>query len=87
MQGKIIFINHNRGIYYVECSDNSYSVFELLDINNINEEDVIEGELGELGGYTLYNQTTGERFEAFIEDIGLSLQHLQTNLNNTSVKF
>ncbi len=74
MQGKIVSINQHRGLYCIECTDGTYSIFELLDTNDINEEDVIQGELSELGNSTLYNLSTQESFEAFIEDTGVSFQ-------------
>jgi len=87
MEGRIVFINHSRGMYCVELTDGSYSVFELLDINDINQDDIIQGRLDELGSCTLYNQTAGQRFDAFIEDTGSSLLNSQSDLINTSFKF
>lgn len=74
MEGRIVFINHQRGMYCAELSDGSYTVFELLDSNEINEEDIITGPLDELGECTLQNQTTEERFEAFVENTGINLK-------------
>lgn len=53
MQGRIVHINYNRSMYSVELSDGSYSVFELLDTNEINAEDIMVGLLDELGSCRL----------------------------------
>lgn len=63
-QGRVAILNHNRGMYAVELSDGSYSVFELLDTNEINQEDVISGSLDEEGDCTLNNLTENEEFDA-----------------------
>jgi len=50
----------------------SYSVFELLDTNEINAGDIISGELDEEGSYTLKNLTENEEFEAIVQNTGLN---------------
>lgn len=77
MQGSVVHLNHNRGMYSVELSDGSYSVFELLDSNEINAEDIISGTLDELGSCTLQNLTENENFEAMIQNVGLNSQIAQ----------
>ncbi|SDH52383.1 hypothetical protein [Mucilaginibacter gossypii] len=72
-KGTVCILNHNRGMYAVELSDGSYSVFELLDTNEINLEDVISGPLDEEGSCTLSNLTENEAFEAMIQNAGLNL--------------
>jgi hypothetical protein len=73
LKGEIAILNHNRGMYAVQLSDGSYSVFELLDSNEINLEDVISGPLDEEGNCTLQNVTENEIFEAIIQNAGLTL--------------
>lgn len=82
MEGSVVFINHQRGMYCVELSDGSYTAFELLDSNEINEEDIITGPLDKLGGGTLQNRTKKESFEAFVENTGMDLKtaNLRTSL-------
>lgn len=74
MQETITFINHRRGMYCVELSDGSYTVFELLDSCEIHQKDIIKGNLNEAGSCTLFNQSEQENFEALIEDTGISLE-------------
>lgn len=80
MEGTIASINQNRGMYAVELSDGSYTVFELLDLNEINEEDIISGTLDQLGSCTLQNQTSDESFDAFIENLGLGQQAARSRI-------
>jgi hypothetical protein len=77
MQGIVVHLNHQRGMYSVELSDGSYSVFELLDSNEIESGDVIIGALDELGSCTLRNHTAGGDFEAMVQNIGLNLPMAQ----------
>lgn len=72
-KGVICILNHRRGMYAVELSDGSYSVFELLDSNEINLEDVISGSLDELGSCKLRNLNENESFEAIVQNVGLNL--------------
>lgn len=72
-KGTICLLNHNRGMYAVELSDGSYSVFELLDSNEINLEDIITGPLDEEGSCILKNVTENETFDAMVQNTGLNL--------------
>jgi len=72
MQGIITHLNHNRGMYSVELSDGSYTVFELIDSNKLEKGNIISGDLEEFGDCTLFNQTEDEHFEAYIQNIGLN---------------
>lgn len=76
-KGEIAILNHNRGMYAVQLSDGSYSVFELLDSNEINLEDVISGPLDELGSCELRNLTENETFDAMVQNIGCNLSTAQ----------
>ncbi len=81
-KGRVTILNHNRGMYAVELSDGSHSVFELLDTNEINSEDIISGDLDEEGNCTLKNLTENEEFEAMVQNIGLNavMAHKRTML-------
>lgn len=70
--GKITILNHNRGMYAAQLSDGSYSVFELMDTNEINLGDVISGELDEEGSCILNNLSEHESFDAIIQNTGLN---------------
>ena len=72
-KGTVAILNHYRGMYAVELSDGSYSVFELLDTNEINLEDIISGPLDEEGSCTLKNLTEDDEFEAMMQNTGLNL--------------
>jgi hypothetical protein len=82
-KGRIAILNHNRGMYAVELSDGSYSVFELLDSNEIHSEDIISGELDEVGSCVLNNLTEDEAFDAIVQNTGLNL----TMANNRTMLF
>jgi hypothetical protein len=73
-QGRIAILDHVRGMYAVQLSNGGYTVFELLDSNELSSGDVISGALDEHGGCTLKNLTEDEEFEAFVEQIGTSLE-------------
>jgi len=72
-KGTVVILNHHRGMYAVELSDGSYSVFELLDTNEINLEDIISGPLYNEGSCTLKNLSENEEFEAMVQNIRLNL--------------
>ena len=72
-KGIVTILNHRRGMYAVELADGSYSVFELLDTNEINLEDIISGALDEEGSCTLKNLSENEEFDAMVQNIGLNL--------------
>ncbi len=76
-KGRIAILNHNRGMYAVELSDGSYSVFELLDTNEIESEDLISGPLDDEGSCRLYNISESEEFEAMIQNTGLNISMAQ----------
>jgi hypothetical protein len=72
-KGHIAILNHNRGMYAVQLSDGSYTVFESLDTIEINMEDVISGTLDEEGDCTLKNLSENDEFDAIIQNVGLNL--------------
>ncbi|HWZ14941.1 MAG TPA: hypothetical protein VNW95_06850 [Mucilaginibacter sp.] len=72
-KGTVAILNHNRGMYTVELSDGSYSIFELLGANEINLKDVISGPLDEEGSCMLKNLNEDEEFEAVVQNTGLNL--------------
>ncbi|HEY2580226.1 MAG TPA: hypothetical protein VGI43_00380 [Mucilaginibacter sp.] len=72
-KGTVAILNHRRGMYAVELADGSYSVFELLDTNEINLEDIISGPLDEEGSCTLKNLNEDEEFDAIVQNTGLDL--------------
>ena len=72
-KGRVAILNDNRGMYAVELSDGSYSVFELLDTNEISAGDIISGDLDEEGSCTLNNLTENEEFDAMVQNTGLNL--------------
>jgi len=65
-------LNHNRGMYAVELTDDNYSVFELLDTNELETGDMIAGSLDEEGNCILFNVTSGKRFDAIVQNTGLN---------------
>ena len=71
-KGRVAILNDKRGMYAVELSDGSYSVFELLDINEINLGDFISGDLDDQGSCRLNNLTKNEEFDAIVQNTGLN---------------
>lgn len=76
-EGIITILNHNRGMYAVELTDGSYSVFELLDTNELEAEDLIRGALDEEGSCVLFNITSNEQFDVIVQNTGLNLPMAQ----------
>ncbi|GGB20668.1 hypothetical protein [Mucilaginibacter rubeus] len=76
-EGIITILNYRRGMYAVELTDGSYSVFELLGTNELEAEDIIRGALDEEGGCILFNVTSNEQFDVIIQNTGSSLQMAQ----------
>ena len=67
-------INHRRSLVIFEDMFGDYGYFEMLGFDNIDENDVIIGNLHNLGGEAIVNDKTGEKYDIFIEDFGMSLK-------------
>ncbi len=72
MQGNIYHQNHPRGMYSVQLANGDYTVFELLDSMDLHSGDTITGDLDEVGDVRLANGSTGESFDAIIQNIHCS---------------
>lgn len=72
-KGIVAILNDNRGMYAVELQDGSYSVFELLDTNEISTGDIISGDLDKEGSCMLNNLTENEEFDAMVQNTKLNL--------------
>jgi hypothetical protein len=71
-KGRVAILNDKCGMYAVQLSDGSYSVFELLDTNEISAGDIISGDLDEQGSCRLNNLMENEEFDAIVQNTGLN---------------
>lgn len=69
MTGQIFHINQQRGMFSILTSMGSYIVFELIDSSELSRGDTITGTISGLGDAELYNSTTNEAFNAYIQKI------------------
>ncbi|MBP3684695.1 MAG: hypothetical protein J6J12_07010 [Oscillospiraceae bacterium] len=69
MQATIIKTNYGRDMYIFERSDGEYGYFELLRGQDLEIDDVLEGNFTNCGNVTVRNTCTSETIEIAIEDI------------------
>lgn len=67
-------VNHRRSLAIFEDVYGDYGYFEMLGKDSLEEDDVIVGNLHNLGGEVIVNDRTGEKYDVFIEDFGMSLK-------------
>lgn len=79
MKGIVKFINQNRGLCAIELDTNNYTIFEDLD-GNLSINDIVSGNLEDLGGDTIYNITQQIHVDGSIENIGCSFNQLKNQL-------
>ena len=74
MKGIIVKVNYRRSLAIFEDEQGDYGYFEMLGNDDIEEDDIIIGNLHDLGGETITKLSTGEKYDVFIEDFGMSLK-------------
>lgn len=65
MRGKIVLINARSGIFAVQLEDGDFAVLELSGSYDIEFNDVIKGELDNLGPMEIWNVTKREEISVF----------------------
>ncbi|MDO0944617.1 hypothetical protein [Chromohalobacter israelensis] len=73
MRGKVIGINHNRGLIAIQVDEGDITVAEMLGGYSVELGDVIRGDLETVAGETFYNITKSEEMEVFVEGWGCDL--------------
>lgn len=74
MQGRIVEVNYQRGLAIFEDAIGDYGYFEMLSSDALERDDIIAGNLNNLGRETITKAGTGIKIEVFIEDHGMSLE-------------
>lgn len=74
MQGRIVEVNYQRGLAIFEDAIGDYGYFEMLSSDAIERDDIIVGNLNNLGREIITKAWTGKKIEVFIEDHGMSLE-------------
>jgi hypothetical protein len=72
MKGIIVAVNYQRGLAVFEDASGDYGYFEILGSDDLEKDDIISGNLHNLGSETIVKSETGERIDVFIEDWGMS---------------
>ena len=72
MVGKVVKVNYKRGLIIFEDEIGDYGYFEILGTEELEEDDIVLGNLHSLGGEILVKQSSKERINVFIEDFGMS---------------
>jgi hypothetical protein len=81
MKGKVV--NLNGDLCAVEIST-GIIVFEILGAHSTEIDDIISGELENLGGESLFNETKDENIDTFIEDIHCTDEFTNDFINRQS---
>ena len=74
MQGRIVEVNYQRGLAIFEDATGDYGYFEMLSSDALERDDIIVGNLKNVGRETITKARTGKKIEVFIEDYGMSLE-------------
>ena len=74
MRGIVIKVNYRRSLAIFEDSLGDYGYFEMLGKDDLDEDDVIVGNLHHLGREVIVKEKTGEKYDVYIEDFGMSLK-------------
>jgi len=81
MRGRIYAINPNRGMVAIETENNGYSIFELLNDDNINVGDEVSWTQDtSLGSTILTNKTRDSRFEVYFQNHWVQKHQLRQQL-------
>lgn len=70
--GKVVKVNYKRGLVIFEDEIGDYGYFEILGTEELEEDDIVLGNLHSLGGETIVKQSTKERINVSVEDFGMS---------------
>ena len=73
MKGRIVKVNYQRSLAIFEDAVGDYGYFEILGTDNLESDDVILGNLNNLGSEVIVKVSTGEALDVYIEDFGMSL--------------
>lgn len=65
MNGTIVEVNHQRGMFIVKVDDRAFSVFELLAWIDIEVGDRVSGKLYAVGGQELFHLGQGRGFNVY----------------------
>lgn len=74
MSGIVRRVNYRRSLAIFEDCFGDYGYFEMLGKDDLEEDDVIVGNLHNLGGQVIVKEKTGEKYDVYIEDFGMSLK-------------
>lgn len=80
MVGKVYIINHQMEWIAILTESGSFSIAEVLG-KPPELGDIVLGDLESLGGETLYNRTTNEKIDVFIQDIYVDRLEAMRQLN------
>lgn len=72
MIGKVVKVNYKCGLVIFEDEIGDYGYFEVLGTEELEEDDIVLGNLHSLGGETIVKQSTKEQIKVFVEDFGMS---------------
>jgi hypothetical protein len=81
MKGRIVDINRKRGMVGVLTDDASYSIFELLDDDEVEINDEIAWDNDTSLGHTyILNKTKSNKFEVYFQNHDVSKANLKKQL-------
>ena len=67
-------VNYRRSLAIFEDTLGDCGYFEMLGKDDIEEDDVIVGNLHDLGREVIIKEKTGEKYDVCVEDFGMSLK-------------
>lgn len=65
MRGKVVIINRSSGLFAVQLEDGDFAVLEMLGGHTVEANDVVQGNLDELGGEEVLNVTQQMRMSVY----------------------
>ena len=80
MEGTVKAVNPLNGMFAVEVDDGGFTIVELLDSVDVGIGEVVHGELQSLGGESLLNVTTGDKFDCYIQNFDVPPSSIRQQL-------
>ena len=80
MKAIIIDIGYKKGRYAYETKELGYGWFELLEYEELEKEDFIEGDFEKLGEIDIYKSSNKKTYHICNEDYGMSLSAVKKKI-------
>lgn len=80
-EGRVEVINQSRGMVAIATEDDGYTIIELIEDSDIEENDILVWENGHgLGHEIYYNETKGRPSNVYVQNHAVSRPYLAVQL-------